>query len=83
LIPVPQPFTNIMAYLAAPNTGAHGQILNNYIASGSEIYDTLAALSQGARAAVWLFSCSASLHLYDTGNLGHLRFVHCTCIQMA
>jgi hypothetical protein len=35
VIPVPQPLTNIMAYLAATNTGAPGQIFNNYIASGS------------------------------------------------
>lgn len=39
VIPVPQPLTNIMTYLPPPNTGAPGQIFNNYIASGSEIYD--------------------------------------------
>jgi len=39
MIQVPQPLTNILAYLPAPNTGAAGQIYNNYIASGSEIYN--------------------------------------------
>jgi hypothetical protein len=38
IITVPQPLTNIMAYLPAPNTGG-GQIFNNYIAAGSEIYN--------------------------------------------
>lgn len=39
VLPVPQPLTKIMSYLPPPNTGAAGQIFNNYIASGSEIYD--------------------------------------------
>jgi hypothetical protein len=39
VISVPQPLTNIMSYLPAPNTGPAGQIFNNYIASGSEIYN--------------------------------------------
>jgi outer membrane receptor protein involved in Fe transport len=39
VIPVPAPLTKIMAYLPNPNTGATGQIYNNYIASGSELYD--------------------------------------------
>jgi hypothetical protein len=39
MISVPQPLINIMAYLPAPNTGPAGQIFNNYIASGSEIYN--------------------------------------------
>ena len=39
IVTVPQPLTNIMAYLPAPNTGPGGQIFNNYIASGSEIYN--------------------------------------------
>src|SRR5579863_7576848 len=39
VITVPQPLTNIMSYLPPPNAGAPGQIANNYIASGSEIYD--------------------------------------------
>lgn len=39
VIPVPQPLTNIMSYLPPPNFGAPGQIFNNYLASGSEIYD--------------------------------------------
>jgi Carboxypeptidase regulatory-like domain/TonB dependent receptor len=39
VIPVPQPLTNIMSYLPLPNTGPPSQIFNNYIASGSEIYD--------------------------------------------
>lgn len=40
VIPVPQAITNIMAYLPSPNLGSSGQIYNNYLASGSEIYDT-------------------------------------------
>jgi hypothetical protein len=40
VIPVPAALTNIMAYLPSPNTGSPGQIYNNYIASGSEVYDT-------------------------------------------
>jgi hypothetical protein len=40
VIPVPQPLTNIMAYLPSPNLGAPGAIYNNYLASGSEIFDT-------------------------------------------
>jgi Carboxypeptidase regulatory-like domain len=39
MISVPQPLTNILAYLPAPNTGPAGQIFNNYVASGSEIYN--------------------------------------------
>jgi hypothetical protein len=39
VIPVAKPLTNIMAYLPAPNTGSPGQIFNNYIAAGSEIYN--------------------------------------------
>jgi outer membrane receptor protein involved in Fe transport len=39
MISVPAPLTNIMAYLPKPNAGAPGQIYNNYIALGSEIYD--------------------------------------------
>lgn len=39
VVTVPKPLTNIMSYLPLPNTGAPGQIFNNYIASGSEIYD--------------------------------------------
>ena len=40
VIPVPQALTNITAYLPPPNLGSPGQIYNNYLASGSEIYDT-------------------------------------------
>lgn len=40
VIPVPQPITNILAYLPSPNFGTPGAIYNNYLASGSEIYDT-------------------------------------------
>ncbi len=40
VIPVSPPMTKIMHYLPAPNTGAPGQIFNNFIASGSEVYDT-------------------------------------------
>ena len=39
IISVPAPLTNIMSYLPPPNTGAPGQIFNNYIAAGSEIYN--------------------------------------------
>jgi hypothetical protein len=39
VITVPKPLTNILSYLPLPNTGAPGQIFNNYIASGSELYD--------------------------------------------
>ena len=39
VIPVPAALTKIMSYLPPPNTGA-GAIVNNYIASGSELYDT-------------------------------------------
>lgn len=39
VVPVPQPLTKIMSYLPTPNTGAPGQIFNNYIASGSEVYN--------------------------------------------
>ena len=40
IIPVPQQISNILGYLPAPNVGAQGQIFNNYVGSGSEIYDT-------------------------------------------
>ncbi len=40
VIPVSPPMTKIMHYLPAPTTGAPGQIFNNFIASGSEVYDT-------------------------------------------
>jgi len=40
VIPVAPPITNIMSYLPFPNTGSPGQIYNNYIASGVEVYDT-------------------------------------------
>jgi len=39
MISVPTPLTNIMSYLPPPNTGPAGQIFNNYVAAGSEIYD--------------------------------------------
>ena len=39
IISVPTPLTNIMSYLPTANTGPAGQIFNNYIASGSEIYN--------------------------------------------
>ena len=39
VIPVPQPLTNIMAYLPTPNLGGAGAYSFNYLASGSEIYD--------------------------------------------
>ena len=39
VIPVPQPLTNIMAYLPAPNRGGANTIFNNYTATGSEIFD--------------------------------------------
>ncbi len=39
VIPVPAAMTNIMSYLPTPNTGAAGQIYNNFVASGSELYD--------------------------------------------
>ena len=39
IIPVPQPLTNIMAYLPAPNRGGANTIFNNYTATGSEIFD--------------------------------------------
>ena len=39
VIPVAKPISNIMSFLPTPNTGATGQIYNNFIASGSEIYD--------------------------------------------
>lgn len=39
IVAVPAPLTKIMGYLPSPNTGASGQIFNNYIAAGSEIYD--------------------------------------------
>jgi hypothetical protein len=39
IIPVPTPLTNIMSYLPPPNLGSPGAIYNNYLASGSEIYD--------------------------------------------
>jgi len=39
VIPVPQPLTKIMSYLPAPNNGSPGQIYNNFIGSGSEIFD--------------------------------------------
>lgn len=40
VIPVAPPITKLLAYLPNPNTGASGQIFNNFIASGSEVYDT-------------------------------------------
>jgi len=40
VIPVAAPITNLMGYLPPPNTGSAGQIYNNYIASGVELYDT-------------------------------------------
>ncbi len=50
MIPVAPPITKLMAYLPPPNTGfstspcpssgCSGQIYNNYIASGTELYDT-------------------------------------------
>jgi len=40
VIPVPQPLTNIMSYLPPPNLGGAGAYYNNYLASGSEVYDT-------------------------------------------
>jgi outer membrane receptor protein involved in Fe transport len=39
VIPVSPPITNLMSYLPMPNTGAPGQIFNNYIGSGVELYD--------------------------------------------
>ncbi|HEV2424725.1 MAG TPA: TonB-dependent receptor [Terriglobia bacterium] len=39
MISVPAPLTKIMGYLPPPNTGAPGQIFNNYIAAGSEVYN--------------------------------------------
>jgi hypothetical protein len=39
MIPVSPPITNLMSYLPMPNTGAPGQIFNNYIGSGVELYD--------------------------------------------
>ena len=40
VIPVAPAVSNIMSYLPKPNTGSPGQIYNNYIASGVEVYDT-------------------------------------------
>jgi hypothetical protein len=40
VIPVPQALTSIMGYLPSPNLGGPGAIVNNYLASGSELYDT-------------------------------------------
>ena len=40
IIPVPTQIANLLSYLPGPNTGAPGQIYNNYIASGSETYNT-------------------------------------------
>ncbi|HUY12169.1 MAG TPA: TonB-dependent receptor [Terriglobia bacterium] len=39
VLTVPAPLTKILGYLPLPNTGSAGQIVNNYIASGSELYD--------------------------------------------
>jgi hypothetical protein len=40
MIPVAAPIANLMGYLPPPNTGAPGQIYNNFIGSGVELYDT-------------------------------------------
>jgi len=40
MIPVAAPIANLLSYLPPPNTGAPGQIFNNFIASGVELYDT-------------------------------------------
>ncbi len=40
VIPVAPPMATLMSYLPPPNTGAPGQIFNNFIGSGSEVYDT-------------------------------------------
>ncbi len=78
VIPVPQPLTNIMAYLPSPNTGAPGQ---NYIASGSEIYDTLATLSpEGCALVIFMLGFPAPLRHRKTSDIA---FVHCTCNQIA
>jgi outer membrane receptor protein involved in Fe transport len=39
VIPVAQPIANLMSYLPPPNTGTPGQIYNNFIGSGVELYD--------------------------------------------
>jgi outer membrane receptor protein involved in Fe transport len=39
VIPVTPAMAKLMTYLPPPNTGAAGQIFNNFIGSGSEVYD--------------------------------------------
>ncbi|MGH9430653.1 MAG: TonB-dependent receptor domain-containing protein [Terriglobia bacterium] len=39
VLTVPAPLTKLLGYLPLPNTGAAGQIVNNYIAAGSELFD--------------------------------------------
>ncbi len=40
IVPVAAPIANLLGYLPPPNTGSPGQIYNNYIGSGVELYDT-------------------------------------------